>query len=484
MPEFSESLSALLPAFLPQQRWFGGKARTISACEVEDWVDLPATTRGVTLVVAGVSYANGPRERYALLLSRLPDSRGLPSIALLPDRTCIVEAATDPEAVRALLRVLSEDAPLRTYRGGTLRRADVGEAARRVFAVESPPVAAVRSEQSNTSLRVGSTLVLKLFRRLEPGENPELEVGRFLTSRTTFRAMAALEGSLSYQPPDGAVVTLGVLQTWIDNQGDGWKYVLSGLGEHLRTGSTCPLELAADMTTLGAITAEFHAALESDDRDEAFRAEPLQPTDVDLWSAQVMDRLSRVCADIELRLDTWPEETRRLGTAILAEARHVSQTAWAARDESAPFHKIRIHGDYHLGQTLKTASGFAIIDFEGEPATPLAERRQKHCALKDVAGMLRSFDYAIESASNHRNDIADRLRTSGGLREAFLDGYLRAGEARGIVSIPADRSACAGWLAFFELEKALYEVEYEINNRPEWTYIPLRGVLRALAAGT
>jgi maltose alpha-D-glucosyltransferase/alpha-amylase len=141
---------------------------------------------------------------------------------------------------------------------------------------------------------------------------------------------------------------------------------------------------------------------------------------------------------------------------------------------------MRIHGDYHLGQTLKTPSGFAIIDFEGEPARPIASRRQKHCALKDVAGMLRSFEYAIETAADHRLEIADRLRVSPSLRDPFLDGYLRSAASRGTTSIPTDRRALARWLTFYELEKALYELEYEVNNRPDWAHIPLRGILRAL----
>jgi maltose alpha-D-glucosyltransferase/alpha-amylase len=286
---------------------------------------------------------------------------------------------------------------------------------------------------------------------------------------------------MTYASPDGQTATLGVLQTWIDNQGDGWSYVLSALGEYLRMGIPPP-QLGPDMTRLGAITADFHAALESDSHVEAFRPEPVQRSDIDTWSAEVVGRLSRARAAIESRLGSWPDQTRGLGASILSKVHLAAAIVAAGERASTAFHKMRIHGDYHLGQTLKTPSGFAIIDFEGEPARPLADRRQKHCALKDVAGMLRSFDYAIESALSQRPDMADRRHELPGLRDAFLDGYLRSASARGTASIPADRSALAHWLTFFELEKALYELEYEVNNRPEWVHIPLRGILRALDA--
>jgi trehalose synthase-fused probable maltokinase len=292
-----EFLPGQLPAFLSQQRWFGGKARTISACEIEDTADLPGAGRDVVVVLAGVLYSDGVQERYALLLSCLPDARGLPSLGRLGDSegTWIVEAAADAEAARALLRGFTEDGHTPTRRGGVLRYADVGQVAKGDLANAAPTVKAVGTEQSNTSLRVGSRLVFKLFRRLEPGENPELEVGRFLTSRTAFRAMSALEGSLTYFPPSGQPATLGVLQTWIDNQGDGWSYGLAALGEYLRTGKRPP-QLTPDLTRLGAITADFHAALESDDSVEAFRPDPVLASDIDTWSAQIRDRVSGACA--------------------------------------------------------------------------------------------------------------------------------------------------------------------------------------------
>jgi maltose alpha-D-glucosyltransferase/alpha-amylase len=477
-----DSLPGLLPAFLVRQRWFGGKAKTIVSCEVEDSAELPDADAETVAVIAGVSYSDGLRERYVLLLSSRTDAGGFPSVGrvALPGGDWIVEAATDAASAPALLRGFTRGGSIPTRRGGILQYGDTGAAARHVLASD-PRVEALGNEQSNTSLRVGSLLVFKLFRRLQPGENPELEVGRFLTSRTTFAAMSALEGSLTYIAPDGESATLGVLQTWVDNEGDGWGYVLSALDEHRRAGMPPP-RLAPEMIRLGAITADFHAALASDHSSEAFRPEPVQQHDIDAWCSQLLDRVSRVCALTETRLRTWPEDTRRLAAALLSKSQITRSIASAAGGAAASFQKIRIHGDYHLGQTLKTPSGFVIIDFEGEPATPMALRRQKHCALKDVAGMLRSFEYAIETSSDHGSDTADHLRRPPGLRERFLEGYLESAGAHELRSIPGDRAAVAQWLSFFELEKALYELEYEVNNRPSWAHIPLRGILRILDA--
>jgi len=184
---------------------------------------------------------------------------------------------------------------------------------------------------------------------------------------------------------------------------------------------------------------------------------------------------------VERRRHTWTQEAGRLAETLLrgrADSR--------LRAEPPPiepgrvFHKIRVHGDYHLGQTLKTADGFVLIDFEGEPSRSLAERRSKQCALKDVAGMLRSVEYAVE-AVRARNPEGTQGLSTARFRSAFLDGYLSRATSVGAVFVPADRRLAAAWIAFFECERALYEVEYEANSRPAWVHIPLRGVVRSLA---
>ena len=491
MRGLDEALPGLLPAFLQRQRWFGGKTKAIVACDVEDTADL-GSSPDVAVVVSGVSYADGARERYGLLLTNLADAGALPTLGQLDSLKgdWLVEATADPRAAAALLRGFTRGATIPTRRGGALRYADASEATARMLAGGTPAVSAVGAEQSNSSFRIGPTLLLKLFRRLPPGENPELEVGRFLTTRTSFRAMSTLEGSLTYLSPAGESSTLGVLQTWLDHEGDGWGYVLSALDAYLRTGASPP-GLTADLTSLGAITADLHAALESDARVEAFRPEPILPRDIASWSDQVRTRASRAFALVETQLASWPDDTRRLGASVLAQA-HLGSTIVSTPDavSSGAFARIRIHGDYHLGQVLKTRAGFAIIDFEGEPASPVVDRRQKQCPLKDVAGMLRSFDYAASAvllgyaeAGPIRPEDRESLLPWAAfwtrwVSAAFLRSYLeKASEAP---LLPPDGGQLATLLSTFLLEKAFYELGYELQNRPEWIRVPLEGIERIL----
>jgi trehalose synthase-fused probable maltokinase len=480
MHGLDRALAGWLPTFLPAQRWFGGKARSIRATALADLAPI-GTDPDVVVAVVRVLYADGADEQYALLLASLADAGSLPTLGAWPPPAAgwVVEAAGDPGCASRLLRPLAGRGRIATMRGGELIYGDLGAAAARDLTGTDLPVKAVGAEQSNTSLRVGSTLVFKLFRRLEAGENPELEVGRFLTTRTDFQDMSRLEGSVSYQSPGGSTATLGVLQTWIDNEGDGWRHVLGLLGEQLRTGATAA-RLADEARHLGQVTADLHAALERGGT-EAFDPERVERRDIESWTTRFRERARHTFSLIESRLDSGDGDARLLARDVLSLRDRAG--ALAAEVEATPpgaFVRIRIHGDYHLGQTLRTAGGYAIVDFEGEPARTLADRREKQCALRDVAGMLRSFDYAIETACQHERQRAAPLRDALGLDEAFLDAYIRRATSRGAASIPRDRQAIDRWLRFLELDKALYEVEYEVNNRPAWIDIPLRGILRAL----
>ena len=479
------ALPRLLPEFLPPRRWFGGKARSIQAIDFEDAVWLGDSPRRCALVVAGVRYADGARERYALLLAFVDDPADLPVVGRLEQsgRTVwAVEAATDADAARALLSGFVATPERPTLRGGMLRYGDTSELGARALA--GPPERGafrpVGVEQSNTSLRVDRTLVFKLFRRLDEGENPELEVCRFLTTRTAFRAMPTLQGSLTYVSARGEASTVGVLQDWIESRGDGWSYVLALLRQPSAGGNGHALP--RNLFALGATTADFHTALAADATAPAFAPEPATPADVDVWRASLLDRIAHTFALVQRSIDGWPEEARRLGGSLLDLRDRVTTLVRIPElgATSPGFQKIRVHGDYHLGQTLKTADGFILIDFEGEPARPLAERRLKHCALKDVAGMIRSFDYAVETVRRERQDARGEMPSAQRLRESFLDGYLSTATTRRAVFLPKDRLALDAWIDLFELEKALYEVEYEINNRPAWVHIPLGGILRIL----
>jgi trehalose synthase-fused probable maltokinase len=477
-------LPRLLPAFLLNQRWFGGKARPIQIVDIEDAVWLPDSPHRCALTVVGVRYADGVRERYAMLLGFVDDHAGLPVVGRFEQSVSpmwVVEAATDAGAALALLQGFVSTQELRMLRGGSLRYGDTSEAAKCALAgtVEGGVVAAVGTEQSNTSLRLDRTLVFKLFRKLDTGENPELEVGRFLTTRTTFRAMPGLRGSLTYVSARGESSTLGVLQDWIESHGDGWTHVVALLREP--SAETSGESLLRDLFALGVTTADFHAALATDTAEPAFAPEPVTAVDVQAWRALLLERAALTFRLVERNIHGWAPNERRLGEALLdlrARASALADTPELTR--AGGFHKIRIHGDYHLGQILRTPGGFALIDFEGEPTRPLAERRLKHCALKDVAGMIRSFDYAVDAVRDQDSKAIDDATCPRRLRESFLDGYLTGAIAHHAAFFPRDRHTIDAWIDFFEVEKALYEVEYEINNRPAWVGIPLRAILRIL----
>ncbi|MGH9474523.1 MAG: hypothetical protein ACRD1M_17470 [Terriglobales bacterium] len=312
------------------------------------------------------------------------------------------------------------------------------------------------AEQSNTSVLYLDAAgeprwVLKLFRRLQSGENPEFELPRALAA-AGFRQVAAPLGRVVYQPAGGEAVTLAVLVPFIPNQGDGWEYVL----RELRAGAAAagadpsaasprtPL-LERELRQLGQRTRELHQAL-GGLSGEAFAAEPVTAGDTARWRG-------RARAAMEA-----PELTPY--QALLRPWRE-ALSAPAAADLAAGPRKSRIHGDYHLGQTLRTRDDFVIFDFEGEPVRPIAERRRKGSPLQDVAGMLRSLEYAAAIAPAPEG-WGERARA------AFLAGY-------GEVSAPE-------LLRFFELEKAVYELSYELRHRPDWIRVPRSYLERALAA--
>jgi maltose alpha-D-glucosyltransferase/alpha-amylase len=491
-PRLETALPRLLPAFLPAQRWFGGKARRIDRVGIEDAVALStAPSRPVVLVVR-VEYADGTAERYTLLVRLAAEPPRLPVIGRLEPPgpvLWVVEAAAGADEALALLRGFGTPGVLATLRGGSLRFGEANEDTIAALARASgTAVRPVGHEQSNTSVRLDRTLVFKLFRRLEEGENPELEVGRFLTTRTSFGAIARMRGSLTYGSAAGQTSTMGVLQDWIDNRGDGWSHVLTLLREAPEGAGSANARdrLRRDIRTLGETTAQFHAALAMDASVPAFAPEPVTAEDLRAWEAALRERMSRVMHLVERGIVAWDEDARRLGESLLAR-RNAGPTRVAAPRPGA-FVKIRVHGDYHLGQTLKTEEGFVLIDFEGEPARPLAERRLKQSALKDVAGMIRSFDYAVETvrrelAHSSSPSTTASLPSAESLRDSFLEGYLSSAAARRAAWLPEDPGTLGRWIDFFELDKALYEVEYEINNRPAWVHLPLGGVLRLLRDG-
>ncbi len=433
-----------LPAFLQGRRWFGGKGTPIDSVRAVDDLLL---SPGLRVMTVEVSYRGG----------RAPERYLLP---LVPGPLC-EEALADDDALRALLSIIRDRRILPTA-AGALRgeRMDAASSPGQDSASSpgqdsarspldalgaAPSVRRLSAEQSNTSIVFGESVILKLIRKLEPGVNPELEMGAFL-ARHNFRATPALLGALSLS---GAVdATVAVAHRFVPVDSDGWSYVLDAF-RHSTPG------IFEELRQLGARIGEMHAALASDPSDPAFAPEPLRREDLERWARTLLLELDRTLAAVaaavpELASRRAPLEARiqRLATLPPSGLR------------------IRQHGDLHLGQVLRSERQWLVFDFEGEPARPVSERRAKSSPLKDVAGMLRSFAYAAATA-----ETPQHLAPA---RQAFLEGW-RGAAAR---LVPADAQVL---LESLELEKLLYELRYEVGHRPAWVRIPARDLL-ALAS--
>jgi predicted trehalose synthase len=442
--------ASALAAWFPEQRWFAGKARRIDDIVIECAVPLG----GAALVVARVRLDDGVEDRYALPLA----STATP-----------LDVLADPAFARDLIRVMASGARV---------AGDAGAITGRPTAALSPTLAdhlTVRKlggEQSNTSVAFGDALVLKQFRRLVPGINPEEEITRFLTERTPFAHAPKLMGSLAYHPAAGEASALAIVHEFVAGGEDGWSWTLRqlrALDGHARSesGEATDLRLLAlasleALHRLGQRTGQLHTALASDRRDPDFAPEPITRGDVRDWADGIHRQVDAARA--------------ALGGELPADVPDVTSALTGLGGAM----KIRLHGDFHLGQTLylPAQGDFVIIDFEGEPLRPLAERRAKHAAMRDVAGLLRSISYAAAAGCGTNGETWPEIWEADA-RLAFMAGYLTA--ARGAPFLPAGTAAFDRAVAAFELEKAAYEIVYEASQRPAWVAIPVRGLVSAVA---
>jgi maltokinase len=457
-----------LARYLVRQRWFAAKTRGIDALAVRDWATLDEDAPLVLLLL------DVDGDRYHVAVTVAADAAP-PAVMARLDGAAIVDAHDDPRFGR---RVLAAIAAGRRFDGSAGRFA-FHPTPGWSFPPDPDAVEARRhaGEQSNTSVFLGGGLVWKTLRRPQPGLNPDLEITRFLTTQTSFRHVPRLAGWAEHEGADGPA-TLGVLQEFVANRGDGWKHVLGALRGRLGAGlaGTGPDPLVEEMRRLGTITGGLHAALASDAADPDFAPEPITRDDVARWAA-----------DIGRDVEAGDVGGLAGGGAVPVDPNGAGVArALRALEALVGTVKIRSHGDYHLGQVLKTEDGFVIIDFEGEPARPLAERRAKLPALRDVAGMLRSLDYAAHAvafelpAAERAPALAMLTAWESEARRAFLDGYRGAAAASPAALIPRSEEELLAACAAFELEKACYELLYERNNRPDWVAIPLAGIRRIL----
>jgi maltose alpha-D-glucosyltransferase/alpha-amylase len=507
---------ALVP-FLRRQRWFAAKSREIRTARLSDWTMIRKGATPAFLTIMSVEYADGPSEAYLVPLALVSKDETARLFAAAPSaiaaritgarKGAIVDGLFDDDVCNRLVGMIEERSETATVRGRV-------RALRVVQPIEIEPTrrwARSGADQSNSLAFLNDRFLLKLFRRIEPGLNPDLEVGRFLTD-IGFRNAPTFVGALEYDRSGLEPGTLVLLQGAVKNQGSAWEHAIGELRRYYervsaRVGGIPPTEgsLATDSprpffatlehwflvgaTTLGKRTAELHLALAGRTLrpgaglPPGFQPEPLNATRLNELRQEMTANADRALSQLEGRLDTLGDAVRAAAEAVLKSRSAVLSRFDALEGIGSAGHRIRIHGDYHLGQVVRTEEDFVILDFEGEPARPLAERRGLHSPLKDVAGMIRSYCYAAYAAlfafTLHAPDEYAALEPwaeawQHWVSDAFLRGYRSTLGADDLVpqGEPFERL-----LRAFAVDKALYEVRYEIDNRPDWVRIPLAGLL-------
>jgi len=444
--------SDLLREWMPHQRWFGGKGRVIAGVEETSSSLLLDSDPEVRLVVARVSYDDGSTESYQLLLAATKGAvEQRLEHALLGDHEgrLVYDAVHDPAASSALLEHLAAGGRVDDL--SFVRAADIDA---------TLPGRVLGAEQSNTSLVYGDALILKLFRRLQPGANPDIEVTKALAdagSTHVATPVAWYDGTV-----DGEVTSLGLLQPFLRGSSEGWAMATASVRDLFAEADLHADEVGGDFAgeseRLGAATGEVHALMR-----EVLPSRTAGPEESRATARQLHERLDAALLVV-------PE------LADHAEAMRGVYDEVATR--TAPVQVQRVHGDYHLGQVLRTQDGWVLLDFEGEPARPLSERRALMSPLRDVAGMLRSFDYAAQhllAEQSLRPDLVFRAQEwATRNRDAFCDGYASA-----VGADPRDETVL---LKAFELDKAVYETVYEARNRPTWLQVPLASIGRLTGA--
>jgi maltose alpha-D-glucosyltransferase / alpha-amylase len=497
----------ILPRFVAAQRWHTAKGEPLTRVELTDYLEWGGDPAPWLVTLVRAAGAKAEPTAYFLPLSLTWEdgteerlrSLSTASVARVRQQArlgVLADALADEAFCRAVVQAVGEGRELPTSGGGKIRfnaTAAFGEMAADADALRVHTPGAFGS---NTTVRVGEQLFLKAYRRLHVGTNPELEMGRYLTEVAHFPNAVALAGSVEYVAADGAATTLALLQGYVENQGDGWRYTLDHLERFLegrRTGQEAPAEAvelhgayAALIRVLGQRTAELHAALAAPSADPAFDPEPIEHSDLAAWKKRVRVEAHETFELLAARRETLTAADQVESDALLERGKVLLQRVEDGVPAQLNARKSRYHGDYHLGQVLLVRNDFVIIDFEGEPSRSLAERRAKHSPLKDVAGMLRSFNYATHTALVHAT--AERPTDLAALepharewehatRAAFLEAYAATAVAAGLYPSWEEMQGLVDLLIF---EKALYELRYELMSRPEWVRVPLLG-LRELA---
>lgn len=495
---YCEDISVPLICYIKTRRWFRRKSEKINRIVLRDYAVLSAQPTEI-LTIIEIFYENFHSEIYYFPIyatkNRQPekDCDAILDIKLDGETAYLYDAFSDIRFCAYLLKLIRHKKQVRSLKGvfsfyptETLEKIDEK--------LDESKIKLISTEQSNTSINYSNSLIMKNFRNIEYGLNPDFEISYFLTKEADLKNIPALMGYIEYQNQDKMTATAAVLQEFITNQGDCWSYTLIQLEQILRTAMrNCRIreenaiknaikdfskEFIDEMYRLGEVTGEFHKALTTDCDDNNFKAEVVTAEDAEHWYCYMVTSVDSILDKIKKKLYTYPKDTQKKVSLILDKKCILIEKLKNLQElKNVNQKKIRIHGDYHLGQVLKTQEDFVILDFEGEPIKTLEERRAKFLPQKDLAGMLRSFNYATntclyelpgideEELANLKNwaDTWEKL-----VSEAFLNGYFDIMKDQ-----IEDMDSFQKILTAYQIDKAIYELDYEINNRPDWLKIPV-----------
>jgi len=491
----------VLPAYLGTRRWFAARG-THPTTVLRESIPLAPGDPGIVIAVVE---AKSDRERAEYLLPltvrwtrldrRKPDPNALAAVRRGSREGTFVDVTTDPDFIADILAKLRRGEVIQVGQSRLVFRPT-----RRLMELPNKPVENVRpvqTEQSNTTALVGSDCVVKLFRRLEAGENPEIEIGRFFTDVVGFASTPALLGSVELEQNDEPHA-VAVVHEFVENQGDAWTVTGAYVDRFVEEQRLLATDVAQESDELAAYqrimlqsghrVAEMQDALASRNDIVAFAPEPVSASDVTLWTTDLLERAERTFAGLRRRWSALNDTDKALAGPLLDSGGALPQRLKILLPADIKIAKIRHHGDFHLGQMLIVKDDVSIIDFEGEPRRSIAERRRKAPAARDVAGFIRSIDYSttagLERALRSAPDEDGKVERALGLwteRSAltFLNGYRE--RLSNVQLWPAETQEADRLLDFFLLEKALYEIEYELAHRPDWLRVPLAGTWRVLS---
>ena len=502
----------ILPEYIRNCRWFGAKARTLREMRVREQSPISAEPDAAEFWFVEVSYLDGPNETYALPVKiAVGDaahsiSQSAPHAVIArfngAEEAILFDAVWDAEFREKLFRLMLDRQRASGKNGQLIGSVSAAFAQN---AEHVPGSNVISGEQSNSSMLFENKFFLKLYRKLEDGVNPDVEVVRFLTERTNFPNVPSFGGAIEYRRGKSEPTVVCLLQSAVTSERDAWTLTLDSVGRYYERvlGRKADLQKQSAPTgalldeliggiypekakLLGQRTAELHRALASTNDDRAFAPEPFNAMAQRSVYQNMRALLRRNFALVQKKLHEVRETFREEAKEVLAQEEEILAREKRLLDRKTNAAKIRIHGDYHLGQILYTGKDFVILDFEGEPARPLSERKLKRSSLRDVAGMMRSFQYAAYSAlwqpAMRTEDVPFLERWADlwyrQMSSVFLQSYLQT--TAGAIFVPQNADDLQILLEAYLLDKAVYEIGYELNNRPDWVVIPIRGIKHIL----